>query len=150
MSGLGKILQSWLFIEPDHYNYKTSIKNCHGNWVLSTKNDIKPATEKARKGVTLARNPSLSPVTKILGTRASNLVYILSILSNSYSWVWISHIVWFQTLWLSKDRKVFPLFQWVPNSDPISYITRCVNDKMCNKYCHRLANTLGLLGSDQM
>lgn len=38
--------------------------------MLSTKNDIKPAIRKERKGVTLARNPSLSHITKILDIRA--------------------------------------------------------------------------------
>lgn len=51
--------------------------------MLSTKNDI--SLQRGREEVTFARNPNLSHVAKILGARATKLVYILSMLANSYS-----------------------------------------------------------------
>lgn len=102
---------------------------------------------KGRKGVTLARNPSLSHGTKILDAMATkyslHFKYIIRLLfpGPDFTHILIPNFV-------TKGQKAFCLFICFSRclqSDPISYITGCVNDKICNKSWDRLATTLPYL-----
>lgn len=90
--------------------------------MLSTKNDIKPAIGKERKGVTLARNPSLSHITKILDVRAiryslhfKNIIQLM-FLDSDFTHILIPNFI-------PKGHKAFCLFASVDASNQIQSVT---------------------------